>query len=111
MVKKYAKVEDKKTGAVSVGEGTNTEFYKSIGMKEMEVEQAYDGSWYVKGKAPEKPQETVYQEELYTLEEYLNHTDWYCARFVDSGVEIPEEVKIKRAQARTRIDELREILK
>ena len=53
----YAKIENEETKQVSVGTGTNVEFYRSIGMSEMEVEQAYDGSWYLKGYAPEKPTE------------------------------------------------------
>ena len=53
---KYAKIENEKTKEVSVGVGTNTEFYKSIGMIEMDVEQAYNGQWYVKGYAPEEPE-------------------------------------------------------
>lgn len=55
---KYAKIENEETKQVSVGLGTNTEFYKSIGMVEMDVEQAYDGSWYLTGYAPEKPAPT-----------------------------------------------------
>ena len=37
---------------LSVGIGTNTEFYKSIGMEDLEVEKAYDGSYWLKGYAP-----------------------------------------------------------
>lgn len=49
---KYVKF-NKETGlCTEVGTGTNTKFYKSIGMTEMEVEQAYDGSYYLKGYAP-----------------------------------------------------------
>lgn len=55
---KYAKVENEKTKQVAVGTGTNSKFYQSIGMIEMEVEQAYDGNWYVMGYAPEKPAPT-----------------------------------------------------
>lgn len=55
---KYAKIENEETKQCSVGLGTNTEFYKSIGMVEMDVEQAYDGSWYVLGYAPTKPAPT-----------------------------------------------------
>lgn len=51
----YAKIVDDKTKEVSVGIGTDTEFYESIGMTDMEVEQAYDGRWYVKGYAPTEP--------------------------------------------------------
>ena len=60
----YAQIIDEKTKQVNVGTGTDTEFYKSIGMEEMEVEQGYDGKWYVKGYAPEKPAPT--EEELKT---------------------------------------------
>lgn len=58
-MKKYAKVINEETKACEVGLGTNNNFYASIGMEEMEVEQAYDGSWYVKGYAPEKPEPTI----------------------------------------------------
>ena len=53
---KFAKIENEETKEVSVGVGTNTEFYKSIGMTEMDVEQAYNGQWYVKGYAPAEPE-------------------------------------------------------
>lgn len=55
---KYAKIINEQNQC-EVGIGTNADFYKSIGMEEMEVEQAYDGQWYVKGYAPEKPAPTV----------------------------------------------------
>lgn len=54
----YAKIINEETKEVSVGVGTNAEFYKSIGMTEMDVEQSWDGCWYVKGYAPEKPTPT-----------------------------------------------------
>ena len=53
-MKKYAKIINNETKACEVGTGTNTAFYKSIGMSEMDVEQGYDGCWYLKGYAPEK---------------------------------------------------------
>lgn len=56
---KYAKVVDDQTKVCEVGVGTNAEFYKAIGMTEMEVEQDYNGRWYLKGFAPEKPKEQV----------------------------------------------------
>ena len=57
-MKKYAKVINEETKQCEVGLGTNSAFYQSIGMTEMEVEQAYDGSWYVAGYAPAKPEPT-----------------------------------------------------
>lgn len=53
-MKMYAIITDNNTKECSVGEGTNVDFYKSAGMVEMEVEQAYNGFWYVKGYAPQK---------------------------------------------------------
>ena len=35
---------------------------------------------------------------------YLNSTDWYIIRLADSGDVIPDEVRIKRTQARDNID-------
>lgn len=55
---KYAKIENEETKQCSVGLGTNTDFYKSIGMVEMEVEQAYNGQWYLAGYCPVKPAPT-----------------------------------------------------
>lgn len=66
-MKKYAKIINEETKACEVGIGTNSAFYQSIGMVEMEVEQAYDGNWYVKGFAPEKPIPT-YEEVRQTRE-------------------------------------------
>ncbi len=51
----YAKIINEETKVCSVGTGTDIKFYKSIGMSEMEVEQAWNGQWYLKGYAPEKP--------------------------------------------------------
>ena len=64
---KYAKVINEETGLCEVGLGTNTQFYQSIGMTEMDVEQAYNGSWYVKGFAPVAPEPTV-EEKVSKLE-------------------------------------------
>lgn len=55
---KYAKIVNEETKQCDVGIGTNTEFYESVGMTEMDVEQAYNGNWYVEGYAPEEPAPT-----------------------------------------------------
>ena len=76
-MKMYAKIINEETKQVSVGTGTNVEFYKSVGMSEMEVEQAYDGSWYLKGYAPEKPTEQKETEVRAVRNQYLEQTDKY----------------------------------
>ena len=57
-MKMYAIITNNETKECSVGEGTNIDFYKSIGMVETDVEKAYNGIWYVKGYAPQKPAPT-----------------------------------------------------
>ena len=52
---KYAKVINEQTGLCEVGLGTNTNFYKSIGMVGLDVQQSdIDGAWYLKDKCPMK---------------------------------------------------------
>ena len=58
----YAKIENTETYTVSVGTGTNSEFYESIGMELMDVERGYDEKWYLAGYAPKKPQELIEKE-------------------------------------------------
>ena len=74
---KYAQIINEQTKQCEVGMGTNAEFYRSVGMTEMEVEQAYDGAWYVKGYAPDKPIEELQAEVRAVrnsyLEQYVDH--------------------------------------
>ena len=74
MTKMYAKI-DEKTKRVSVGIGTNIAFYRSIGMSEMDVEQAYDGQWYLKGYAPEEPAPTKEEQSAKRAAAYLVEID------------------------------------
>ena len=67
---KYAKIVDNNTGTVDVGLGTNDNYYKSKGFTLMEVEQAWDGQWYLSGYAPVKPEETDEQKLLRLENEY-----------------------------------------
>ena len=103
----YAKIENEETKQVFVGTGTNTAFYKSINMSEMDVEQGYDGQYYLAGYAPEKSQEIINAERIAELENYLSATDWYAVRFAETGVEIPEDIKAARQSAREEISHLR----
>lgn len=80
-MKKYAKIIDEKTKACEVCSGTNAKFYKSIGMVEMEVEQAYDGYWYKKGYGPKKPQSEKEQEVRAVRSEYFDkYIDFYQSK-------------------------------
>ena len=61
---KYAKIINEETGLCSIGTGTNVDFYKSIGMTELDVQQSdIDNSWYLVEKCPMKTDEQKEQEE------------------------------------------------
>jgi len=72
------------------------------------------GDYYEVIEVPESSSEEKQKFEMETrlteLHTYLDSTDWYCARYIDAGVEIPVEVKEQRQMAREEIDELRERL-
>lgn len=61
---KYAKIINQETGLCEVGLGTNAEFYKSIGMVELDVQQSdIDNAWYLAEKCPMKTDEQKELEE------------------------------------------------
>ena len=68
---KFAKIVNEETKACDVGTGTNIDFYRALGFEEMDVEQAYNGQWYLKGYAPEKPAPTL-EEQVQELESKYN---------------------------------------
>ena len=96
-MKKYARIVNEETKACEVGLGTNTAFYQSIGMSEMEVEQAYDGQWYVKGYAPEKPTEQKEAEIRAVRNQYLEQTDKYM--ITDYPITQTQKTKYKQYRA------------
>ena len=61
---KYAKILNQETGLCEVGLGTNTEFYQSIGMTQLDVKQSdIDNNWYLAEKCPMKTDEQKELEE------------------------------------------------
>lgn len=74
-MKKYAKIINEETKQVEVGLGTNKNFYASIGMEEMEVEQDYAGNWYLAGYTPAKPEEVLAEEKRADRDRLLNDSD------------------------------------
>lgn len=66
---KYAQLINEETGLCSVGIGTNTELYKSIGMVELDVKQSdIDNAWYLAEKCPMKTDEEKAQKERERLD-------------------------------------------
>ena len=72
---KYAKIINEETKEVSIGTGTNSAYYQSIGMTEMEVELGYNGSWYLAGYAPTKPEPTKEEQQKAREEAYRAEVD------------------------------------
>ena len=72
---KYAKIINEETKQCEVGLGTNAEYYESIGMTEMDVEEAYTGDWYVAGYAPEKPAPTYEEQKQARANAYREEVD------------------------------------
>lgn len=55
---KFAQLINEETGLCNVGTGTNVDFYKSIGMIELDVQQSdVDNNWYLVDKCPMKTDE------------------------------------------------------
>lgn len=70
--------------------------------------------YFVIGSEPqvETPKEPTVEDlrntRIEELQGYLAATDWYTIRFVETGVEIPDEIKAERQSAREEISRLRD---
>jgi len=109
---KFAKIIDEQTKECQVGLGTNAFFYKSIGMQELDVEQAYNGKWFLIGYAPNKPAEQIKAEEIIALKDELAATDYKiikCSEYNLAGAPLPYDIEAlhaNRQRLRDRINEL-----
>lgn len=95
---KYAKIINEQTKAVSVGLGINIDFYKSIGMTQMDVEQAYNGSWYLSGHCPAEPEKTYAEKRLAeypAISDQLDMIYWDKVNGTNLWEEKIKEIKLK----------------
>ena len=70
---KYAKIINEEIGLCEVGVGTNTEFYQSIGMEQLDVQQSdIDNAWYLSEKCPMKTDEEKEREEKERRNQEIN---------------------------------------
>lgn len=109
---KYAEIIDEETKEVRIGVGCSDEYYIEIGMVPMDVEESYDGCWYVKGYAPEKPAPTpeeLIQGEISNLMGFLQQTDYVAIKIAEGAATAEDyaDVLAQRAAARQRINELK----
>ena len=105
-MKMYAKITNEQTKQCDVGLGTNIEYYKSIGMTEQEVEQSYDGSWYLKGFAPTKPEPTT-KEKVIALEKQYNMCRWQREIILSENSGASDYTKTKAQEIENLAKELR----
>ena len=89
-MKKYAKIIDEQSGLCSVGVGTDEEFYQSLGMTLQDVEQAYNGNWYLSGYAPKPSAAELAEKEIIELKKQLYDTDYTVIKIAE-GAATPEE--------------------
>lgn len=97
-MKLYGTIIDNKTGLCSVGTGTNTEFYKSIGMVELDVQQSdIDNRYYLIDKCPMKTDEQKLKEE----QDKINHLTMTALDFVTyiKKAGVSDEVILQYLQA------------
>ena len=89
---KYAKIGNEETGLCEVGTGINTEFYKSKGMTELDVQQSdIDGNWYLIDKCPMKSDEEKEKEERERLDKLsMTRGDVFEALILARGLTKPQ---------------------
>lgn len=84
----YAKIINKETKEVQIGVGCDSAYYIEIGMEIMNVEQGYDGRWYVAGHTPVKPEPTPEEKKTtvrYIRDSYINGIEWRVSRYRDQS--------------------------
>mgnify|MGYP004535653711 CR=1 FL=1 len=86
---KYAKITNEQTGLCEVGIGTNAEFYQSIGMIELDVQQSdIDKAWYLTEKCPMKTDEQKAKEERDRIDALcLTRSDVERVIYADKGMD------------------------
>ena len=76
----YAQIVNEETKQVNVGTGTDSAYYESIGMTQMEVEKCeWNQAWYVAGYVPAEPEPTP-EEKIEELKKKLEEVDSKSSR-------------------------------
>lgn len=77
-----------------------------------EIETKSDGTRMFKIVPNDPPsEEEIKQQEIQKYQTYLNETDWYVYRAMDTGEQMPADVKQRRQEARDKISALRKEIK
>ena len=79
------RVTDEKTKSVEVATGDDLEYYAVAGFTDQEVEAGYNG-FYLKGYAPEMPDEIRKKNEIASLKTFLSSTDWIVVEIMEKKI-------------------------
>lgn len=100
----FAKIINQETKEVQIVSGEK--LIKLYGATEMEVEQAYNGAWYVKGYAPIAPMPTI-EEQVSALESKYQMTRWQREGILAEGSLYSDFTKAKAREIEDLAAELR----
>ena len=95
-----AKISNEETKQVDVADFRQKDHFEKIGFFEIEVEQAYDGSWYIKGYAPEKPTEQKAEEARAERDRRLDAMRWRIERYqtqTSAGIDTTDDAETYHA--------------
>ena len=82
---KLCKVIDEQTQQVVIANEMQENIFKKEGFQYKDVEQAYNGEWYLSGYAPAKPQSLINQEKITELKSQLAETDYICIKIAEGA--------------------------
>ena len=110
---KYAQILDEETKVCAIANFDEPEKLKKYGFEEMDVEQAYNGNWYVSGYAPEKPAPTHEEQRENRANAYQIEVDpitSHISRLKDEEQtpEIEQEIEDLKQERSEKIEEIKE---
>lgn len=92
MTMRWAKVINNEKKTCEVGIGTDGEYFRQLGYRFIEVEEASDGLWYLKGYAPMQPYTPETELEIEKLKKELARFDYIGVK-IATGCATIEEYK------------------
>lgn len=96
--KRYSKLIDKSTNEVVVCDNSQKDVFIKQGFVEQEVEQAYNGKWYLKGYAPAEPEKSYAEKriaEYPAIVEQLDMIYWDGVNGTTNWQDKIAEIKLK----------------
>ncbi len=107
---KWAKVIDEETKQCEVGLGDDASYYLQHHMHKMDVEQACNGSWFLKGYAPSRKLPSWVENRINELKELLKEYDYIGVK-IATGCATIDDYKNEIALCEEYRKEIRELQK